>query len=414
MLLPLLTLLGGASATVRPCDKPVLSAAKDAPAPQAITIATPRGETRLQVFTVDGAPMLLAAPLAGALGGRLSVADGWVEMVVVTQSYRFLLGAPFLARGTDPAVLLPLAAPATLRADSVLLPLEFVSTVLPRALSERYTWDASIARLSEKGPPVVARSPAPQRLPSGLLPGHLVVIDPGHGGVDPGNPSLYFPRGMKETDVALSVGLLLRDELRRRGIQVRMTRTTDTLISLADRGPMCSAACDLFLSLHVNSLPRRKDYTLTRGYETYFLSEARTEDAAATARMENEAIRYEVDLDTARTGTDPLDFVFRDLLVNEHLRESARAAALMQDHIASAHTGPDRGVRQANFAVLRTSRRPSILVEMGFSTNREDSRILSGRAGQRALAKAIADAVETYLKEYEQRSGQSALGAQRR
>ncbi|HWA40473.1 MAG TPA: N-acetylmuramoyl-L-alanine amidase [Gemmatimonadales bacterium] len=379
-------------------------------APATVTISTPRGETRLDVVTLDGAPMLLAAPLAGALGGRLAVTDGWVEMVIVTQSYRFLLGAPFLAQGADPVTILPLAAPAQSRADSVLLPLEFVSTVLPRALRERYSWDAAGARLVERGPPVVARPPQPRRLPNGLLPGHLVVIDPGHGGIDPGNPSLYFPRGMKEKDVALSVGLLLRDELKRRGIQVRMTRTTDTLINLADRGPMCSAACDLFLSLHVNSLPRRRDYTKTRGYETYFLSEARTEDAAATARMENEAIRYEVDLDTTRAGSDPLDFVFRDLLVNEHLRESARAAALMQDHLAAAHTGPDRGVRQANFAVLRTSRRPSILVEMGFSTNRDDSRILSGRAGQRAIAKALADAVETYLKEYEQRSGQAELG----
>jgi N-acetylmuramoyl-L-alanine amidase len=403
MLLPL-ALIVCAPAPLRPC----------AAAPQQVTITTPRGETRLDVVTVDGAPMLLAGPLAGALGGRLSVADGWVEMVIVTQSYRFLLGAPFLAQGVDPVMLLPLAASARTRADSVLLPLEFVSTVLPRGLSERYVWDASTARLLERGPPVVVRPPAPQRLANGLLPGHLVVIDPGHGGIDPGNPSLYFPRGMKEKDVALSVGVLLREELRRRGIQGRMTRTTDTLISLADRGPMCSAACDLFLSLHVNSLPRRRDYTKTRGYETYFLSEARTEDAAATARMENEAIRYEVDLDTARAGTDPLDFVFRDLLVNEHLRESARAAALMQDHLASAHTGPDRGVRQANFAVLRTSRRPSILVEMGFSTNRDDSRILSARAGQRGLAKALADAVETYLKEYEQRSGQAALGGPRR
>ena len=402
MLLSLALLLVGTPAPHRPS------------APAAVTITTPRGETRLPVLTVDGAPMLLAGPLAGALGGRLSVADGWAELVLVTRSYRFLLDAPFLAQGADAAMLVPLAAPATARADSVLLPFEFVSTILPRSLSERYSWDPASARLLEKGPPAAPRAPAVARLPNGLLPGHLVVIDPGHGGVDPGNPSLYFPRGMKEKDVALSVGLLLRTELRRRGIQVRMTRTTDTLINLADRGPMCSAECDLFVSLHVNSLARRRDYTKTRGYETYFLSEARTEDAAATARMENEAIRYEVDLDPARTGTDPLDFVFRDLLVNEHLRESARAAALMQDHLASAHTGPDRGVRQANFAVLRTSRRPSILVELGFSTNRDDSRILSGRAGQRALAKALADAVETYLKEYEQRSGQSALGAGRR
>ena len=399
MTLGLLVALTCAAAPLRPCA-----------APQQITITTPRGETRLAVISVQGAPMLMAGAVAGALGGRLSVADGWVELVVAGQSYRFLLGAPFLVRGPAPGQLYPLAASAVLRADSVLLPLEFVSTVLPSALGGRYNWEADAARLVERGPPPIVRAPAPARLPNGLLPGHRVVVDPGHGGRDPGAPSLYLPRGIKEKDVALTVGLLLRDELRRRGVGVRMTRSTDTLINLADRGPMCSADCDLFVSLHVNSLARRRDYTRTRGYETYFLSEARTEDAAATARMENEAIRYEVQL-PATTGIDPLGFVFRDLLVNEHLRESARAAALMQDHLASAHTGPDRGVRQALFAVLRTARRPSVLVELGFGTNRDDSRILSGKSGQRALARAIADAIVAYLLEYERKTGQVDLGS---
>ncbi|MEO6067479.1 MAG: N-acetylmuramoyl-L-alanine amidase [Gemmatimonadales bacterium] len=394
----------GAVGAVAPAAHPPIRPS----APTSITIATPRGESQLTVVTVDGAPMLLAGPVASALGGRLSVADGWVELVIISQSYRFLLGAPFLVRGPA-GQLFPLAAPALLRSDSVLLPLEFVASVLPRWLGERYAWDAVAARLVERGPPPVVRAPAPARLPSGLLPGHQVVVDPGHGGRDPGNPSLYFPRGMKEKDVALAVGIQLRDELRRRGIAVRMTRTTDTLINLADRGPLCSTECDLFVSLHVNSLARRRDYTRIRGYETYFLSEARTEDAAATARMENESIRYEVELPETG-GTDPLGFMFRDLMVNEHLRESARAAALMQDHLAAAHTGPDRGVRQAPFAVLRTARRPAVLVEMGFSTNRDDSRILSGKSGQRALARAIADAVVAYLREYERKTGQAALG----
>jgi N-acetylmuramoyl-L-alanine amidase len=391
-----------APAPLRPC----------APPPQAISIATPRGETRVPVSLVRGAPMLPAGLVAGALGGRLSVVNDWAELTITTQSYRFLIGAPFLVRGisTVPQVE-PLAAGAVARADTLLLPLEFVASILPRLLKERYVWDPVASRLTERGPPVVARGPAPQRLPNGLLPGHQVVVDPGHGGVDPGNPSLYLPRGMKEKDVALSVGILLRDELRRRGVQVRMTRTTDTLINLGDRGPMCSSACDLFVSLHVNSLARRANYTQTRGYETYFLSEAKTEDAAATARMENEAIRYEVDGAAASDGNDPLGFIFRDLMVNEHLRESARAAALMQDHLASAHPGPDRGVRQAPFMVLKTARRPAVLVELGFATNRQDSAVLGARTGQRALAKAIADAVVVYLLEYERRSGQSAVGA---
>ncbi|HEU4570151.1 MAG TPA: N-acetylmuramoyl-L-alanine amidase [Gemmatimonadales bacterium] len=377
--------------------------------PQAITVATPRGETAVPVVTLNGAPALPAGVLATALASRLTVTEGWAELTLPALTFRFLLDTPFMTTGPAPERLLPLAAPASVRGDSVFLPLQFVAGVLPRLLGERYDWDPVAARLIERGPPPVAATPAPKRLPNGLLPGHAVVIDPGHGGVDPGNPSLYFPRGLKEKDVALAIGLLLRDELRRRGVAVTMTRTTDTLIDLADRGPMCAGSCDLFLSLHVNSLPRRRDYTRTRGYETYFLSEAKTEDAERTARMENEALRYEVP-DPHPGRVDPLDFVFRDLAVNEHLRESARAAALMQEGLAAAHTGPDRGVRQANFAVLRTARRPAVLVELGFSTNRDDSRLLSGRPGQRALARSLADAVVTYLREYEQRTGQTTLG----
>ena len=127
--------------------------------------------------------------------------------------------------------------------------------------------------------------------------------------------------------------------------------------------------------------------------------------------MENEAIRYESEVAGSGDGNDALGFIFRDLMVNEHLRESARAAALIQDHLAAAHTGPDRGVRQAPFAVLHTARRPAVLVELGFSTNRQDSAILAARSGQRALAKSLADAIVVYLLEYEKKTGQAALGA---
>lgn len=402
MALPLALLLLSAPAPTRPGVAPTRPGAS----PAAITIATPRGETRIEVALIAGSPMLPAARIAAALGGRVSVADGWVEVSIVTQRFRFLLDAPFLVRGEDPGEVVPLAAAAVAREDTVLVPFEFVTTILPRALGERYSWDPIAARFIERGPPPIVRAPLPARLPNGLLPGHVVTIDPGHGGVDPGALGRYFPRGTTEKDIALAVGTQLRDELQRRGVRVRMTRTTDTLINLADRGPMCTAACDLFVSLHVNSLQVRRNNTLTRGFETYFLSEARTEDAAATARMENEAIRYEVSLPDTTGGSGPLGFVFRDLMVNEHLRESARAAALIQDHLASAHTGPDRGVVQANFAVLRTARRPAVLVEMGFSTNRDDSRLLASRAGQRGLARALADAVVGYLLELERKTGQ--------
>ena len=119
-----------------------------------------------------------------------------------------------------------------------------------------------------------------------------MAIDPGHGGVDPGNPGVFFPRGTHEKDVTLQVGLLLRRAERRRH-RCRMTRATDTLIALGDRGGYCTETCDLFVSLHVNSLKRRPGYTDVRGYETYFLAEAKTEEAARVAQMENDAVRFE-------------------------------------------------------------------------------------------------------------------------
>ena len=142
-------------------------------------------------------------------------------------------------------------------------------------------------------------------------------------------PACSFPAGMKEKDVTLQMSLLLREELRARGITVRMTRTRDTLIALGDRGAYCTEDCDLFVSLHVNSLPRRRGYTDVRGYETFFLAEAKTEDAERVAKMENEAVRFEPETE-ATAEQQGLDFILKDLATNEYLRESARLAELIQ------------------------------------------------------------------------------------
>ena len=188
-----------------------------------------------------------------------------------------------------------------------------------------------------------------------------------------------------------------------------MTRTTDTLIALGDRGGFCTAACDLFVSLHVNSLARRRGYTEVRGFETYFLAEARTEDAARVAKMENEAVRFETG-ESQGAMTGGLDFILKDLQLNEHLRESARAAELVQKKLRTVHTGQDRGVKQAGFMVLTTARRPAILVEMGYSTNPQDGRYLTSRRSQRTMASAIADAIVDYLKDYERKTGGAEVG----
>ncbi len=372
--------------------------------PTEVTVAGARVPVRLDP---TGAAVVPARALLFALRGTIRMDEGWAEVTVARQPFRFLLGAPLCVFSSR---LLPLAAQASMVGDTLFLPFQFVAEILPYYLGDSYRYDDRAARLDELPARTSARLaatvPPPEaagRLPNGLSPSHVVAIDPGHGGADPGNPGTFFPRGVREKDVTLQIGLLLRDELKRRGVGVRMTRTSDTLIALGDRGGYCTEACDLFVSLHVNALKRRPGYTDVRGYETYFLAEAKTEEAARVAQMENDAVRFEAAPDAAGP-IGGLDFILKDLQLNEHLRESARVAELVQKGLGGVHTGEDRGVKQAGFMVLTTARRPAILVEMGYGTNPRDGRFLTTASSQRSIASALADAIVAYLLEYERKT----------
>ena len=209
--------------------------------PGDVTVAGARIPIRIDG---SGAAVLPAGPLLLALHGTIRMDEAWVEVTVARQPFRFLIGAPLCVFSTK---LLPLAAQASVTGDTLFLPFQFVAEILPYYLGDRYRYDARAARLDEIPARVSARLAATVpatadggRLPNGLRPGHVVAIDPGHGGVDPGNPGIFFPRGTREKDVTLQVGLFLREELKRRGVGVRMTRTTDTLIALGDRGGYCT------------------------------------------------------------------------------------------------------------------------------------------------------------------------------
>lgn len=390
--------------------------------PVVITVTTSRGESKLPV-TLDpvAGPAISGEALVRALSGGVLTDVPWVNVTLARQSFRFLLGAPVFSFNDR---LQPMAGPAFRVRDSVFLPLQFVIEILPVVLSERFQWDPRTYTLRDVAPPppqpevAVATRPTgkqPGRLPNGLLPGHVVTIDAGHGGIDPGNPGVYFPRGVNEKHVTLQVALLLRDELKQRGVKVVMTRTTDTLIALMDRGRYCTDECDLFVSLHVDALPAsaRRKYGDIDGFHTIIIGEQNTEDADRIARMENEALRYEGDSAT-ETG-EGLDFILRNLQLNEYLRESARAAELLQAEVSKVHTGTNRGVKQSRvLAVLNTARRPAILVEMGFSTNPQDARLMTSRKSQMSLATAMADAIVEYLLEYERKIGGGSAGGRGR
>jgi N-acetylmuramoyl-L-alanine amidase len=389
---------------------------------QVLVIATPRGETSLPVTTERGTAAVAAPRLAPPLGLTLALTGSRLTVGLSGVVFVFQLGAPFVRAG---GVVYGLVGEPYAVRDTVFLPLHWLADCVPRALGGRYRWEPALGgtagRLVELPvasavaavpPPVVGSTPSPTAPPpppaatapnpiTGLRLRHSVVIDPGHGGVDPGNPGRYFPSHLVEKDITLAVGRLLRAELVRRGIGVSLTRSTDTLVDLTDRGAFCKADCDLFVSIHVNAMPEGRRAGRVSGVETYFLSDAKTEDQLRVAQMENEAIRYETGASSAATG--PLGFILRDLQLNEYLRESAQLAQLVQDSAARIHPGGDRGVQQAGFMVLTTARRPAILVETGFATNRTDGAFLASSLGQHKIASAIAHGIVAYLLELERK-----------
>jgi N-acetylmuramoyl-L-alanine amidase len=230
---------------------------------------------------------------------------------------------------------------------------------------------------------------------------HTVVVDAGHGGVDNGmSGPVGSSHKIYEKNITLQVALKLGAALRARGVHVVYTRTTDTLIALGDRGRIANeAGGDLFISIHVNAAnPHWKDPGAARGFETYFLSEAKTEDARRVEAMENASVRYETGQEVSKA--DPLSFILSDMQQNEHLRESMKLADSVQAHLGDVEPGPSRGVKQAGFMVLVTAYMPAVLVEIGFGTNLNDAAFISNPGRHRELAGAIADAAVDYLNGY--------------
>jgi N-acetylmuramoyl-L-alanine amidase len=317
-----------------------------------------------------------------------------------------------------------LAAAPELRDGKLWVPLQFVSEVLPHFARTNLTWDqakgelrlfttpqvAPVAPVASRGragatAPAARNTSAPARASTR----RTVVVDAGHGGPDRGMQGPVVGRSpLQEKHITLEVAKRVGEKLRARGVDIVYTRTRDTLIALSDRGRIANEANGvLFLSIHVNAAnPTWAHPERARGFETYFLAEARTEDARRVEQMENESIRFETEVDVGKG--DPLSFILNDMAQNEHLRESSELAELVQQRMAAIHPGPNRGVKQAGFRVLVTAFMPAVLVELGFGTNPEEAAFLASAARQDAMAKAIADAALEYLERYERRVGGGA------
>lgn len=380
-----------------------------------LQITTLRGVVDIQLVRVRGdGPLVSLNALARGVGGTVDRNYAWVTLQTPVGQFRFLPGTALVQ---DDINLRGMPAASHLRGDSLLVPLAFVAEIFASTARRGWSYVAATGVLREvesgvtlagRGSPVASE---PRGKPASTTPRqHHVTIDPGHGGTDTGNPGMFFPRGMTEKDVTLAVGLLVREELEKQHVRVTMTRKTDTLINLGQRAPRyCTGDCDLFVSIHVNSLNPRAGYQQVRGFETYFLSEARDEDAARVARMENGAQRFD-NPDQSGTPNNALDFMFKDLRRAEYLRGSQQAAAFIQSFLSEVHDGGNKGVKQAGFAVLNTATRPSVLIEIGFATNRADAALMTSPKGQRNLAYYIALAIIAYLRQHDSEVADSPSG----
>jgi N-acetylmuramoyl-L-alanine amidase len=225
----------------------------------------------------------------------------------------------------------------------------------------------------------------------------LIVIDPGHGGDDPG---AIGPSGLAEKEVVLDVSRRLARMVEEGlGIKVVMTRNTDVFIPLRDRTNFANKQrADLFVSIHANAHP----HSMSEGVETYFLSsEATDKEARQVAAVENGVVQLESS--TQRQKTDVLKSILWDLAQSEFQHESSFMAETVQDLMTRSLGLVNRGIKQAGFYVLGGAAMPAVLIEVGFVTNPREEKKLASPAHREAVASAIYAGLAEYKRRHDQR-----------
>jgi N-acetylmuramoyl-L-alanine amidase len=272
---------------------------------------------------------------------------------------------------------------------------------------------AAIEELKKDAPPIGAHvekgllvngdkqpqaEPAPKAAPRSVKPAEpepakrrrLIVIDPGHGGKDPGATG---GRGTREKDVNLAAALELVRVLKERGdFDVLLTRDEDVFIPLSERSDLANSKnADLFVSLHCNAASNRRE----NGFEVYSVSETASDpEAEALAASENSVLALE--------GKNPQDETAKMILLamtkTEMINESSAFSALSAKAIGKRVDVSPRGAKQAGFYVLRGTHAPAILVEMAFVSHAKDEAKLGSRRFRRTMAEGVAAGIADYAR----------------
>jgi N-acetylmuramoyl-L-alanine amidase len=232
----------------------------------------------------------------------------------------------------------------------------------------------------------------------------VIVIDPGHGGRDPGAPGSFS----KEKNITLAIALKTAKYIREniKDATVIMTRDDDSTVDLYERPKIANRNnADLFISIHANAMP--KGIRTTMGAETWIMGLASNEENLAVAMKENEVILLEDDYSTKYENFDPKSpesYIIFTLTQNLYQKQSTDLAQKIQTQFSERADRKDRGVKQAGFVVLYQTTMPSVLIETGFISTPTEEKYLNSEQGQDYLASAIYRACRDYITEVDLRS----------
>ena len=221
---------------------------------------------------------------------------------------------------------------------------------------------------------------------------NIVVLDPGHGGQDPG----AVANGVREKDINLAVALKLESTLKSKGIKVELTRRTDVYLKLAERTEIANKLnAEVFVSIHANALPKGKS---AKGFEIYLMALPTDKDALELAKFENREL---VDGKTNEAASDKrtqlLLSILGDMQQNHKIIESTELAEVL--YKAGNQSGlPMKRVAQAPFFVLRGAAMPAVLLETGFLTDKNEAKLLTNSGYQQKIADAMALGIINYLR----------------
>ncbi|KQC07368.1 MAG: hypothetical protein APR54_01005 [Candidatus Cloacimonas sp. SDB] len=265
--------------------------------------------------------------------------------------------------------------------DKLFLPRTFLTESLPLILPDQIKFEENRLKVE---------NPSDNRIKT-------IVLDPGHGGRDPG--AVGYSGSTYEKDLVLEIARKLKKVLEKNlDVEVLLTRDCDEFVSLQQRTEFANRhKADLFVSIHINAHHNTK----AKGIEVYYLSTAKTDGARAVEALENSVVYDYEGGEEAVKKYDDLAFILADMAQSEHLEESYQQSVKLQHYLVDQTGANDRGVKQANFFVLRGAFMPAVLLELGYITNKEEEKILKKSSYQNLLVSAIFKGIKDFKYKFD-------------